>query len=212
MNGEQLYNLTTEFLGGNAMDEEVFYILLNAKKNIREMMRDWMRLRTFDSSITFTTSDTYTGTKSLPSRFLRPYMFYDQYGQQKSGVFLIDSSGNKTELKPIKFAERFDYKDADGYYYLDVKNGTIGRTGSKAGTLHLYFLQGSSDIDENGTWALGGNFAAILAYDVAVEQKGGIDWDRVNASQVPYNQGMINTLWSAMCMEDARLQQAELGV
>ena len=213
MNGAELYALNTKFLGGLAMDETLFYQLLNMQKNMREMARDWMKLRTEDTTITFSASDSYLSTKDLPARFLRTYAFYDQYGNL-AGPFIVTNSGAKVDLKPIKFEQRFDYKDSDGFYYIDHKNGKIGRTGSIEGTLHLFFLQGTEDIDENSEWELppSEGYGALLAYDVAIEHKGGIDWDTINANQVPYNQRKINQLEANLATWDARLQQAALGV
>ena len=213
MNGEDLLILTTNLLGGTVLDEDMFYQLLNSAKNQREMMRDWMALRAEDSSLTFTAADTYLTGKNLPARFLRTYQFRDSEGDL-SGPFIVDSSGNKTPLKAIKFEQRFDYKDTPGYYYIDHKNRTISRTGTTAGTLHLFFIQGSEDITAATAWTLPptDSYGVLLAYDVAVEQKGGIDWDTVNANQVPYNQRKIFTLESNLATWDSRLQQAELGV
>lgn len=213
MNGADLYTLNTKLLGGRSIDQDMFYQLVNMQKNLREMSRDWMKLRTEDTTIIFSSSDTYTSTKPLPTRFLRTYSFYDQYGNL-AGPFIINSNGSKIPLKPIKFEQRYDYKDTPGYYYIDVKNSTIGRTGSTVGTLHLFFLQGTPDIDADSPWGLppADSYGALLAYDVAVEQKGGIDWDTVNANQVPFNQRKINQLEANLATWDARLQQAELGV
>ena len=212
MNGETLYTLTTNLLGGNALDEDLFYQLLNLAKNQREMMRDWMKLRTYDTSITFTASDTYLTGKSLPERFLRTYSF----DPDNSGVFIVTAEGAKMPLSPISMSQRYDYRNMEGYYYIDHANSTISRTGAIAGTLHLNYLRGTVDITENTEWSmLPDSFtsaAALLAYDVAMEQKGGIDWDRVNASQIPYNQRKLQSLETNLATWDARLQQAEIGV
>jgi hypothetical protein len=213
MNGSELYTLNTSLLGGNAIDEDLFYQLLNMAKDQREMMRDWMKLRTEDTTITFASSDTYLSTKTLPDRFLRTYSFYDYKGEF-NGPFIITTGGSKVPLLPIKFEERYDYKDIDGYYYIDVKNSTIGRTGTTAGTLHLFFLQGTVDIASGTTWTLPptNGYSALLAYDVAIEQKGGIDWDRINASQIPYNERKMKQLEVNLSTWDARLQQQELAL
>lgn len=212
MTGSELKTLNTAFLSGTEMNDTLFYQLLNMVKNIKESSRDWMILRSFDSSITFTASDDYTGTKALPARFLRVYAPYDGRRGEQTGVYIVDSSGNKNALTPIKFADRFNYKDIDGYYYIDVKNSTIGRTGTLAGTLHLFFIQGTVDIDSAGEWTFPSYSHILLAVDVVIMHKGGIDWDTVNANQVPYNQKMINDISSQLSMWNARLEQNELGV
>ena len=45
MTGDEIYTLNTGLLGGNQMDEEQFYVLLNMMKNIRESSRDWTIVR-----------------------------------------------------------------------------------------------------------------------------------------------------------------------
>lgn len=213
MNGAELYALSTAFLGDNPMDEDIFYQLINLEKARREMMRDWVKLRAIDTSITFTSANDYTAGKTLPTGFLRTYTFTDSEGNLR-GPRIIRSDGSYIDLKPIKLAERYDYKDIEGYYYIDHKNGTIGRTGTTAGTLHLPYLKASDDIDAENGWTMpfSENFGVILVRDVVISQKGEIDWDRVNASQIPYSASKITQLESALNMWDARLQQAEIGV
>lgn len=213
MDGTTLYTLTTNLLSGNAVDSTLFYQLLNMQKNLREMQRDWMKLRTEDTSITFASSDDYTSTKTLPARFLRTYSFYDQYGNN-TGPFIVTSNGSKVPLMAIRFEQRYDYRNSEGFYYIDVKNGKIGRTGTTVGTLHLFFLQGTVDITASTSWGLppSDGYGALLAYDVAIEQKGSIDWDIVNSFQVPYNQRKIDQLALSLATWDSRLALAELGV
>lgn len=212
MTGAQLKTICTIFLGGVSLDETFFYQLINMHKDLLEMKRDWMILRNFDNSITFSSSDDYTSTKSLPTRFLRIYAPYDANSRNQTGVYIVDSTGSKTPLKPIPFARRYDYKDVDGYFYIDIANNKIGRTGTTAGTLHIFYLKGSPEITSSVEWNFPSFSHPILAYEVAIEQKGGIDWDRVNANQVPFNKETVKSINSGLALWDARLQQAELGV
>lgn len=206
----EIETLCTSFLGGNPLDSDLFDSLLQMVKNTREMMRDWMILRTLDTTISFASSDDYTVTKSLPDRFLRIYRpsYRDQVD---TGVYLVNN-GAQFMLRPISLAQRFEYKDKSGFYYIDHKNGTIGRTGCDAGTLYLNYLQGTADITDDLAWTFPSFAVPLLAFDIAILQKGGIDWDVVASFSVPYNQGTIATLESQLAHWDARLQQDELGV
>lgn len=214
MTSTELYTLTTNFLGGKSLDTDLFYQLVNSAKNRREMMRDWMKLRTLDSSITFSSSDTYLTGKTLPTRFLRTYTSFDRDTGASNGVFIITTDGSQMFLKPIKQAEAYRYRNVEGYYYIDVKNGTISRTGTTAGTLWLYYLKGTADIDANSTsiWDFPSFADPILAYDVAISFKGGVDWDTTNANQVPYNQRDMNRIEINLATWDAQLAQQEIGV
>lgn len=211
MTKTQIYTLLTSILGGNALDTTLFDTLLEMSKNTRESERDWMVLRTLDSTITFTAADTYATTKTLPSRFLRIYRPTWQ-NQNDTGVYLVDANGGRQVLQPISLAQRYEYKDTTGFYYLDHKNGAIGRTGTNAGTLHLNFIQGTDVISDTLEWVFPSYASTLLAFDIAIMQKGGIDWDVVASFSVPYNQQTIKTLESNLALWDARLQQQEIGV
>ncbi len=214
MTAEELRTLNTNFLGGKELDVDLFYQLANAEKNRREMMRDWMMLRTLDTSNSFSGSDTYLSTKTLPDRFLKIPLIFDRDTGKNCAVQLIGSDGAQTFLQPIRKDQAYQRRNDDGYYYIDIKNGTISRTGTRAGTLYLNFIQGTVDFDDNSAsiWDFPDFADVLIAYDVAIQQKGGIDWDTVNANQVPYNQRMIDRAWMSLCTWDAQLQQAELGV
>lgn len=211
MTGAEQFALATELNGSVPIDETLFYQLLNMKKGQREMARDWVVLRTFDNSITFTSADDYEDTKTLPARFLRVYSPTSRDGV-KPGIFIVDSAGSPHPLTTIPFVDRYAHKDVDGYCYFDIKNGKVGRTGTLAGTLHLYFLQGTEDIASGSTWSFPSYAHPLLAYDVVISHKGGIDWDTVNANQVPFNAADVRQLEQSLNMWDAQLQQAELGV
>lgn len=212
MTGTELYNLATGLNGDVPIDEDIFYPLLNMKKGQREMERDWMKLRAFDSSQSFTSADDYLSTKPLPARFLRTYDFVNPRTGEYTGVAIIDAQGRKHPLRPIFMEERYEHRDTNGFFYIDTANDAIGRTGTLAGTLHLYFLQGTVDIDADNEWVFPDFSHPLLAYDVVVENKGGIDWDTVNANQVPFNRTTVQSLESSLNMWDARLQQAAVGV
>lgn len=213
MDGATLYTLNTSILGGRPLDETVFYQFLNMAKNTRELSRDWMKLRVVDHSITFSSSDAYDSTKTLPDRFLKQYSYRDQMGALK-GPFIVTADGSKVELQPIKLEEAYDFRNLEGYYYIDYAAGKIGRTGSTAGTLYLPYIRGTEDIASGTSWTMPptDTFGILLAFDVAILQKGGIDWDTVNANQVPYNRQTIRDLESRLALWDAQLQQAQLGV
>lgn len=214
MTGEELRTLNTNILSGKSMDSDLFYQLLNIAKNRREMMRDWAKLRTLSNSITFSASDTYLTGKTLPDRFLRIYTAFDRDTGASNGVFIVTTDGSQLFLKPIKQAEAYAYRNTQGYYYIDSKNGTICRTGNTSGTLYMYYLQGTVDVDAQSTeiWDFPSYSDALLAFDVAIDQKGGIDWDTVNANQVPYNQRKLQQIEMNLATWDAQMQQAELGV
>lgn len=212
MTGTDMQTFETDLLGGAAIGDTLFYVLANMQKGLIEASRDWMILRAFDNSQSFSTSDDYQTTKPLPANFSRTYSPYDAMSGQQPAVFLVDSSGFKYALNPIPFASRYDKKDVDGFYYLDMLNNAIGRTGSQAGTLHLYFIQNTADLDAGRTWEFPVWAHPLIPLNVAVSYKGGIDYDLVNASQTSFNRADAQAIVSRLAFWDAQLQQQELGV
>ena len=212
MTGTEMQAFNTQLLAGAAMDETFFYQSINMQKGLLEAARDWMVLRAYDNSIAFTAADDFESTKTLPARFSRLYTPYDSQSGYQPAVAIIDANGNKTPLNPVSFASRYDKRETDGYYYLDMLNGKIGRTGTLAGTLHLYFIQNTEDISAGNTWLFPDYAHPILPYKVAISSKGGIDYDTINASQVPFNREDARVIEARLAMWDAQLQQQEIGV
>jgi len=207
MTRDEIYTLATSLNGGDQMDDELFDSLLAMAKDTREMERDWMKLRTVDRTITFASADTYLTTKSLPERFLRTYTI-DPYD---SGVFIVDSEGAKHPLTQISLEEAYDHRTTEGYFYLDLANDAICRTGSLAGTMHMHFLKGSGAIEGDTEWSFPSFAHPLLAFDIITINKGQIDWDTINQSQVQFTFATIRKLEGRLAMWDARLQQAALG-
>lgn len=202
MTKTEIKTLLTSILGGISMDDDVFNTFLQMAKNRRESSRDWMKLRVVDTSITFTTSDTYTTGKTLPARFLKLY----------KDPFIVDANGGRLDLQPIQLEDAYAYKDSEGFYYIDHANSTISRTGTTAGTLYLPYLRGTADISDSLEWIFPTFAHPLLAFDIAIIQKGGIDWDTVSANQVAYNKETIEMLSNELDMWDADLQVSAIGV
>lgn len=207
-----MHVFNTGLLSGTVLEDTFFFQNTNMQKGLLEAKRDWMVLRDFDNSQSFTSADDYQSTKELPDRFSRLYTPYDAREGAQPSVFIVDAAGNKTPLNPIAFASRYDKKDVAGFYYLDILNGKIGRTGSLAGTLHIYFIRNTADIDSDRVWEFPDWAHPYLPFRVAVTHKGGVDYDIINGSQVPFNADDAKTILSRLDMWDAQLQQQELGV
>lgn len=214
MTGTEMQDFTTALLGGTELGDTIFFQLANMRKGMLEAKRDWVVLRNFDNSKSFTSADDYTSTKALPDRFSRVYSPYDSRSGQQPGVYLVESSGAKFPLNPIPFASRYDYKDLDGYYYIDWSTGSpvIGRTGTIAGTLHVFYIRNTVDLAAAVTWIFPEWSHPVIPFEVAITHKGGMDYDLINSSQVPFNKEDAQIIESRLAMWDAQLQQAEIGV
>lgn len=203
MTGSQIYELTTTLLDGRQMDEVAFYRLLNLAKNKRERKRPWMILRKKDkTTVSLSTSDDFETAKALPSDFGR---FYNN-----KSVQLVSADGDHKYIPQKAFEMQYEHKDDDVCFVEYLAGGSniyFGGIRSKAYDVWLFYCQISDDITSDTSWVFPPDFAPLLAFDVAIMQKGGIDYDDINARMVQYNGVEVQQLEMSMVHWDAELQR-----
>jgi len=201
MLGSELYTLATFLLGGAEMDQDSFYTLINIKKAIRESMRDWMKLKKTDITKTLSSSDNYTSAKELPSDFSR---------WQKDRPVRIYESGNTTnylDYFEVPLSEQLAIQnDSDKFYCdYDAMNAYFGGTRDRSYIIAMNYLKKSPTISANVGWIFG-DLDAILAFDVVMSYKGGVDYDSVNARMAQFNGLDAKEIERALVSQDASLQ------
>ena len=211
MTGPELYDLTTELLGGKTLDVTLFYQLLNMAKNRREAMRPWVILRKVDSSLTVAGGDGITNTKALPTRFIKPYSLRRPDGSRTPVV--LRTGDSVLYVSQIQFGSEQERRDDTDLFFIDLANNRYAFTGIRDQSYTIYFshLAFSVEITAQVDWVFPSQFHPILAFDVAVSQKGGIDWDELNARMAQYNGQDTQQVWSAMVMWDTDLQRQDGG-
>jgi len=204
MTGLALKTLTTSLLGGYEMDDTLFYSLLNVHKAIREGMRDWMKLKKTDTSLTASTSDTYLTVKAMPTDFGR---------WQKDRPIVLYETGTNNFLvyTEIPLSEKFAYQSESERFYCDYSTLNVYLTGTRDRnyTIASNYLKKSATLASGVSWVFG-DLDAILAYDVASDYRVGIDYDDINARNAQQNMIVAQQLYKAMEMEDASLQVSSL--
>jgi len=60
----------------------------------------------------------------------------------------------------------------------------------------------------NNTWAFPSEYSKILALDVAVMWRLGVDYDQVNARNADANAGLAEAIYNEMTRWDSRLQNS----
>lgn len=221
MNGEELRQLTTELLDGREIGASKYAYLLTVHKMKRERMRPWMALRTIDTSKTWTSADDYTTLKALPTGFIKPFNARHVDGQGVKRTPVVLKAGDDILYPtPVPIGSHHMYKDVAGHVYFDFAQSKFGFTGSaeKTYTVYLHYIKKTTDpaLDgsdlDNWTWDLSDEDSPILAYDIAIAQKGGIDYDEINARMVQYQGADARELWRGMVKWDDELQRASLGL
>lgn len=206
MDGSALKTLTTSLLGGFEMDDTLFYSLLNIAKGVRENQRDWMKLKKSDITKTATTGDNFQTSKALPSDFSR--------WQKEKPMVLYDSGNTQTfrEYFEIPQNEKILYQTDNNRFYVDYTamlaylTGTVDRTYLIA----MNYLIDSPDIAAGTSWIFPTWAHPLLAYDVAANYKGGIDFDFVNMQQAASNKEIAKQIEQGLIKWDASLQVGSL--
>lgn len=223
MNGEDIQTLVSELLDGRDIGAAKFVTLLKAKKRARESLRPWMTLRTVDATKTFTPADNFETLKDLPTDFRRPYNIYKPLnleGPQRTPLVLV-SGDEHIYTFPTLFGSQFLHKNVNYLHYFDYANQKFGLTGSaeRTYTIHIHYIKTTTDPKSDGsdldawTWDLdpAGDFSPLLAYDIAISQKGGIDYDEINARMTQFHGLDVQEVLKGMIFWDDDLQRSSLG-
>lgn len=221
MTGEELQQVTSVLLDGRDMGASKYAQLLITAKRIREGARPWMALRTVDTSKTWAPSDTYETLKDLPSNFRKPYNVLkplDLEGSPRTPIILVSGS-NFIYTYPTTFGAHIAHQNVANLHYFDYANKKFGITGrvERTYTVHLHYIKETTSPATDGsdlnvwTWDLSIDDAIILAYDIAMAQKGSIDYDEINARMVQYHGVDARQLFSNMVKWDDELQRSALG-
>lgn len=207
MTKSELYTLVTSILDGNEMETTLFSSLLDISQALRENARNWVYLRKEDATGSVSAGNTYTTQHNMPTDFRKWY--------SRTPIVLVDSSGNiAARLSEIPIQEKETYK-SDNKFYCDYANGKLYICGNygQALTIKQYYqskgtLVSASDTNE---WIFPSEYHKILAFDVAVMYKLGVDYDIINNSQGDNNAGVANRLFLAMTDWDGQLAEGGLN-
>lgn len=223
MNGKQLQNLTSELLDGRDIGPSKYVTLLKARKRLREALRPWMVLRTVDTSKTYTGADNFETLKDLPVDFVVPYNAFKPpglHGPDRTPLVLV-SGETQIYTFPTILGSHILNKDRNHMHYFDYAQQKYGITGKAqlSYTVHLHYIKTTTDPKDDGsdldawTWDLdpSGQFSPLLAYDIAIQQKGGIDYDEINARMVQYHGIDVREMSRSMIFWDDTLQRSALG-
>lgn len=214
MTWQNLLDFVTQLINGEVLGDNDFNRLLLHAQRKYESKREWAMLKRQDSSQTISPADAttngsaYKTAKSLPSDFSRHLV--------DKGVVLVDSTGNEFELLQIPFEARQAYYNMFGYYCVDFYSQSLFIMGNPTQTYTI--LQNyqanpktivktvTTPTTQSTTWIFPAQFHSILAYDIAINYKLGIDYDTTNAVQVQGNERQLQDIWDDMVMWDAKLQ------
>lgn len=212
MSGQDLYAFTSKLLLGYQMDATIFYWLLNTSKGKVELMRPWVQLRTEDSSQNASPIQNTINNSMYLTPFNLPANFLNWYSPTRS-IVLVSSDGLTFRwYKEIPLERKHEYKDDNSKFYINKATRQLFFCGilDQNYSVHQFYIQASPDITAVNSWVFPGNFAPILAFDVAQTYREMFDYDIVNAAQGDKIEKGFNKIFKQMTEWDGNLQESQL--
>lgn len=208
LTGSQLYTLLGNILGGQQIDTTLFYNLITTVQANIESSREWSVLKKRDTSKSITTSSTFQTSFALPSDFF--------FWQSEQPIVLTDPTNTANFIqyfKEIPMAKQFQYQFQTYRFATDLANSNIYIMGTvdRTYTIQMNYIYKPSDVTSTTSWVFPAQFHPLLAYGVAIIQKGGIDFDDQNRAMAEHNQKTYDMIYKAMVDWDDRLQVSALS-
>jgi hypothetical protein len=180
-----------ETLVGDSLDPDFTLQLANDAKNSIETELELEITKKLNSSLSTTAGQTYTTSKALPSDFLSPLVI--RVGTQR--------------VYPIPFEAQIDYRDINGYYWIDMANDVYYLTGTQGSAQTIYFFyQRETDDLTTGTspiWPT--RFHSLIPYEMA-RKYFAIDAGEKGRSWSPEMQVFYTELKNQMIQWDHKLK------
>ena len=152
MNGQAIID-KFELLIGDSLDPDFSLQLVNDAKNSIETELQLEITKKLNSSGATVAGQTYTTSESLPSDFLSPLAI--RVGTQR--------------VYPIPFEGQIDYRDINGYYWIDLANDVYYLTGTQgsANTIYFFYQRETDDLTVSTSPVWPTRFHSLIPYEMA---------------------------------------------
>lgn len=199
MDGQTLIELLSSFLDDEVINEAFALQLLNLAKDNIEMRRPWMKLRKFDDTLSFLSSDGYSDFKDLPESFLMTY--------GDTPLKLISGS-DVTRFRETPMEDRDSNRDNFGTFYIYHNQNQLAINGglSKGYNATLYYVGKSDDITTSNTWIFPQMAHPLLVIEALKIYRGQVDFDEINARMTGEGYATAEVMERTLDMWDAQLQ------
>lgn len=215
MNGQALFDLCKQILGGEGPDKNYFLRLFNICKDNVEMginpakdsqgSRPWKVLSVNDHTQIVTGSNTYTNPFNVPADFMR---YLGESTLFEGSIVLFDGNNNIQYLREIPIENILFYKNIFGYFAVDYANSKFYITGVVPGTftIYQYYIKNTPPITLSTTWiGFPARYHPMLAYDACARWRLGTDYDDVASRNADDNVRMVGNIFSSMESWDTEL-------
>lgn len=212
LTGQNLYDFTSNLLLGYKMDLTTFYWLLNLSKRERELQRPWVQLRTEDSGQNASPTQNTINNSMYLTPLNLPTDFCRWYSPNRSIIGVATDGISFKWYKEIPLERKHEYKDDNSKYYINLGSGQIFLCGilDQNYVIHQFYIKNSADITSTTSWVFPGDYAPILAFDVAKKYREMFDYDVVNVQQGEMISNGAKVLFAAMSEWDSALQESQV--
>jgi hypothetical protein len=211
MTGPELETFCEEINGGASIGSTLLFQFINLAKAMVEQSRPWMALRYTDISKSVTTANTWQTAIDL-STIARFNRFYGE-----EPIKLFDGTNGVQSFRQVPWHQRLDYRNTSGTFVYDEANKILYLNGTVqfAGTLYIDHIKDSPDItdDDSSSWVFPSWAHPLLGFYAVAINKGGVDYDDVNARMAPDNRAQANAILQRLEAWDAEKQlQAQQNI
>lgn len=206
MTGTEIQALNTSVRGGREMDSVTFFSLANLAKAVWEGKRPWRQLLNRASSNSSTASHTYTTQYTLPTSFIMC--------TRRNALTLEDTGGAKMFYTEVPLEDFDNRRDEAGLFAIDLANSCYYLSGViPAGnwTHKMNYTKRSPTLSADSTWVFPADYHPYIAFEVAVMDQLGIDYDDTNARQGAPNASRADMLLQAAIRWDDGLVRMALS-
>jgi hypothetical protein len=192
MTGPELETFCEEINGGASIGSTLLFQFINLAKAMVEQTRPWMVLRDTDTSKIVTTGNTWQTAIDLSTidRFNR------FYGEEP--ITLFDGTNGIQKFRQVPWHQRLSYRNTPCTFVYDEANKTLYLNGTVqfAGTLYIDHVKDSEDITNEVTssWVFPSWAHPLLGFYAVAINKGGVDYDDINARMAPDNRAQANAI------------------
>lgn len=212
MTGNDLYNLLSNILGGENIDNTFALQLINIARLDLEQRRPWQVLKAKDTSQTSLSGQNITTPYSLPTpttpSSATPYLMRFLL----EGAIRLINTANVNQiisLREIPFENQLDYQGQQ-CFYVDYAARMFYILANIPGTYTIaqFFIADFGDITNSTTWiGFPSRFAPALAFQAAARYRLGTDYDDIAARNADQNFQTAEVVYKSMTLWDANISQ-----
>jgi hypothetical protein len=192
MTGPELETFCEELNGGASIGSTLLFQFINLARAMVEQLRPWAVLLYTDTSKTVSANNTWQTAIDL-SGIARLNRFNGQ-----EPIKLYGGTNSIVCYRQVPFDRRLEYKDQPCTFVYDEANKTLYLNGTVqfAGTLYIDHIKDSPDItdDDSSSWVFPSWAHALLGFYAVGINKGGVDYDDINARMAPDNRAQANAI------------------